>query len=105
MNSQLNTTPAPAAARDTAVADAMRDLEHDVCCLVHMARILGDMLDHDLVEFDGDGRKGPSRGQTIKVILGHDQLEHLSFAWNDVINRARLLKDRYYAAFDAGARS
>lgn len=92
--------------KNALVADAMRNLEDDICSLLNMARILADMLDNDLVGYQ-DGKKVhiPERGKTMEVYIGHDQMECLSFAWNDVINRAVRLKTRFYSAYDAGVQS
>lgn len=101
MNVHSNITAAAGSARDAAVAAAMRDLEGDICSLLSMARILGDLLDSDLVGFQNGRRiSSPARGQTMTVYLGHDQVDYLSFAWNDVINRAVRLKEKFYAAHD-----
>lgn len=91
------------AARNAATASAVRDLEDDICSLLNMARILGDLLDNDLVSFEG-GKKihAPKRGQTMTVCLGHDQVDCLHFAWNDVISRAFHLKRKFYAAIEHG---
>ena len=106
MNMHSNITAAPGSASDTAVATAMRNLEDDICSLLSMARILGDLLDSDLTSFE-NGRKisSPDRGQSMKVYLSHDQMEYLSFAWNDVIYRAHQLRQRFYAAYKVGAAS
>lgn len=99
MNIRTNST----AAADGAIASAMRDLEDDICSLLNMTRILAELLDDTLVEFGPGGtRVGmPKKGETLKVMIGHDEMEMLSFAWNDVINRTVRLKDNYYRAFDA----
>ena len=103
MNTASNTTAAPRAARDTAVAAAMRNLEDDICSLHNMARILVELLDHDLVEYvDGKKRAMPEPGQALTVYLGYAQFEMLSFAWNDVLGRAGNLKRRFNEAWDAG---
>lgn len=103
MNRAGNTTPEARHARDAAVASAMRDLESDICDLANMAMILGDLLEHDLIEVrDGKRIVMPEPGQAMKVLLGYQQLERLSFAWNDVIERALTLKKRWNAAADAG---
>lgn len=106
MNKHVDTTASAKTARDCLVADAMRNLEDDICSLLNMARILAELLDQDLVGYE-DGKKVqmPDRGKTMKVYLGHDQMECLSFAWNDVINRALRLKTRFYAAYDAGVQA
>lgn len=92
--------------RDTAVASAMRDLEDDICSVLTMARILAHLLDNDLVGYvDGEKVEVPPRGKTMRVVLGHDQMECLSFAWSDVVNRATRLKTKFYAAYDAEVRS
>jgi hypothetical protein len=106
MNTHTDSTSAVRAARDKAVADAAFELEDDICSLLNMARILGDMLEESLVEFDGEEKRYmPEPGGTMHVYLGFQERECLSFAWNDVINRASRLKSRYYAALDAEARS
>lgn len=106
MNTHTDITATATAARDIAVASAMRDLEDDICSLLNMARILGNMLEESLVEWDGsDKRAMPEPGSTMLVHLGFQEMECLSFAWNDVVNRASRLKGRYYAAFDAEART
>ncbi|MBX3584306.1 MAG: hypothetical protein KF810_20685 [Rhizobiaceae bacterium] len=90
------------AAKEAAVATAMRDLEDDVCSLLNMARILGDLLDGDLVSYEGDKKISiPEPGGVMTVHLGYEQVECLSFAWNDVIKRALHLKAKFYEAFDA----
>lgn len=106
MNKHVDTTASAKTARDCLVASAMLNLEDDICSLLNMARILGDLLDQDLVGYE-EGRKiqMPERGKAMKVYLGHDQMECLSFAWNDVINRAVRLKTRFYAAYEAGVQA
>ena len=90
-------------ARDAAVANAMRELEGDICAVLTVARILAELLDNDLVGFEnGQKIQMPSKGKPMKVYLSADQMEMLSFAWNDVIDRAAKLKMKFYAAHDAG---
>ena len=103
-NMKTTTTAPVAPARDTAVANAMYELAPYVCDLHNMARILGDLLDETLVEYRQGGQKicMPEKGRALKVLIGHDQMEMLSFAWNDVISKAKGLRDRYNAAHDAG---
>ncbi len=99
MNMNTNNT----AAADGAIASAMRDLEDDICSLLNMARILAELLDETLVEFGPGGTRigMPKKGEALKVMIGHDEMEMLSFAWNDVINRTVRLKENYYQAWNA----
>jgi len=90
---------------EAAVAAAMRALEDDVCSLCNMAQILGDLLDHSLVGLADDGKRQqmPEKGSVMKVYLGHQDMEMLSFAWNDVIGRSLRLRDKYSKAWDGVA--
>jgi hypothetical protein len=89
---------------DAAVAAAMRELEDDIYSLCNMAMILGDLLDHDLSEYSGGRvRSMPEPGKTMTVVLGYQQMEVLSFAWSDVINRAIRLRNRWNDALDGKA--
>lgn len=74
--------------------EAFRDLEHEICCLSSMSKILGDMLDDRLVDFDTKAQVG----EIINIKLTDYELDMLSFAWNDVIYRAGRLVDAFYAA-------
>lgn len=88
--------------RDAVFASAMRDREDDICSLLNMARILGDMLEDYLVEYDGAGyRAMPEPGGVMRVTLVGEQVEMLSFASSDVIGRAKRLKESFYEAHEA----
>ncbi|MGB3502278.1 MAG: hypothetical protein WBA44_11680 [Mesorhizobium sp.] len=88
----------------TASDSAFQDLQDDICELLSMARILGDLLDSGLVGFeDGKTVHMPDRGRAMKVYLTYDQMEMLSFAWNNVIGRAFELKNKFHEAWDAEA--
>lgn len=75
------------------IISAFLDMEDAVCSLRHMTLILGAMLDDNLK----DGETGAGTG-SMKVWLSGEQVELLSFAWNDVIRRARVVQDAFYAA-------
>jgi hypothetical protein len=88
---------------DEAIVSAMRMLEFPIHGLSMAAEIMGEMLDHDLSEIDlatGERRGIPRRGHNMTVILTRDQIERLSFLWNDVICRANKLRSAYFAALD-----
>lgn len=101
--SSTHSTTAADAARDRARVVAFQSLEDDICSLLNMARILADLLDGDLVGIEnGEKIHMPEPGNAMQVYLTHDQMECLSFAWNDVITRSFNLKNKYYAAWDVG---
>lgn len=77
---------------DAEIIGAFRDLEHEICCLNHMADILGDLLDDQLVPMETRGN------DALMIMLTKHQLETLSFAWNDVSFRAQRVRDAFYAA-------
>lgn len=79
--------------------DAYRDLEHDICSIRSMAKILGDMLDDHLVDFDTKAQTGA----LINIRLTDHEMDMMSFAWNDVIYRAGRLVDAFYAASEGKA--
>lgn len=100
------TTPEARHARDAAVASAMRDLESDICDALNMALILHELFSENIVEYRNGKRVAmPEPGHTLTVVLGYQQLELLSFASNDVIDRCSRLKKRWNAAADAGGAS
>lgn len=104
MNVHTDTTAPAVSASDAAVARAMRNLEDDICALLNMARITGELLDSDLVGYvDGKAIHMPEPGKSMNVALGHDQMSYLMFACNDVIRRAKQLEIKFYAAWDKGA--
>jgi hypothetical protein len=72
---------------------AYRGLEHQICCLSHMADILGDLLDHAMV----DRREERKASEAYQITLGANEVDQLAFAWNDVSYRATFLKDAFYA--------
>lgn len=85
---------------DADMADNMRALEGDVCALLNMARIMTDMLEDTLVGYENGAKiYSPPKGGVMTVKLGFEELEKLSFAWNDVVERAWSLRKKYYAAF------
>lgn len=75
------------------IAVAMLGMEHDIACLNAMAHILGDMLDSDLVQ---DAKEVGRDFYTIQ--LTRDQMNMLSFAWNDVAHRASRVEKAFHAA-------
>ncbi|MEF3132991.1 hypothetical protein OS035_16145 [Rhizobium sp. 268] len=93
-----NTTPAAGEAmpktvlNDAEIIGAFRNLEHDICCLNHMADILADLLDDQLTP------RETSSNELVKIMLTKHQLETLSFAWNDVSFRAQRVRDAFYSA-------
>ncbi|MDR9783833.1 hypothetical protein [Rhizobium redzepovicii] len=76
---------------ETEIISAFRNLEHEICCLNHMADILGDLLDDQLVPMETRGN------DALMIMLTKHQLETLSFAWNDVSFRAQRVRDAFYA--------
>ncbi len=102
-NMKTVTTPESRHARDAAVASAMRDLESDICDALNMALILHELFSENIVEYRNGKRVAmPEPGGTLTVVLGYQQIELLSFASNDVIDRCSRLKKRWTAAVDAG---
>lgn len=77
---------------DAEVIGAFRNLEHEICCLNHMADILADLLDDQLVPMETRGN------DALMIMLTKHQLETLSFAWNDVSFRSQRVRDAFYAA-------
>ncbi|AYD02228.1 hypothetical protein [Neorhizobium sp. NCHU2750] len=70
-----------------------RNLEHQICCLTHMSNILGDLLDHAMVDRTGDRKPDDA----FHILLSADEVDQLAFAWNDVSYRARLLENAFFA--------
>lgn len=79
---------------DAEVACAMLSLEHEIACLASMTQILGMLLDDHLVDEDGSA----SGRELYRVLLGNKEMDLLSFAWNDVIGRARRLDRAFHEA-------
>ena len=91
----------PSMRDDAAQLQAFKDLEDEICSVLNMAHILSDLLEHTLVEYrNGENIRCPTPGEPMKVYISSQEMDCLSFAWNDVINRASYLKKKYYAAWD-----
>lgn len=77
--------------RNASVAKSLGAIETEICDLYHMAAILADMLDEQLSpEDETDG--------VMRILMSKDQLDTLSFAWNDVVTRSRRLRSSFYEA-------
>lgn len=86
------------------IVRAMRDLEDDIHGLGSMTHILSNMLDDALVELrPGERVRVPEPGGLLTVRLGHQELELLCFAWNDVTARANRLLQKFEAACEGKA--
>ena len=69
-------------------------LEHDICSAHHMALILADLFDDTLRMFKSVADE--TNSQTFKVLLNSPEIDTLSFAYNDVVARTKVVKDSFY---------
>nr|WP_278376695.1 hypothetical protein [Brucella anthropi] len=70
---------------DKKIVSSLKDIEFDFHALVCMSGILADILDRTIGT--------TSRYDDCKrVQITDEEIEHLSFAWNDVRNRSEALK-------------
>ncbi|WP_274626547.1 hypothetical protein [Arvimicrobium flavum] len=78
--------------------NSFEDLEMYVRGVACMARILGDLLDENLVDYEGGTLR--EAGANVRIVLNSGQMDMLRFVWNDVIDRAiNLERDFLQAAY------
>ena len=85
---------------DEAMLSALRDLEGPIANLQLMAQLMTDLFDRELTDIRTIGGK-PRPDGNWHIVLTDDQMQVLTFAYSDLLERATSLRAAFYASLKA----